>query len=336
MEPPVDDPNYEIDRTRKNREQLAGEYEKAKRDYDQRYQEYLDEQGKVENILFFNYSPYANKINGLDARGFIILGAVSLLAVAAMLLVLVRDLGRRPPVYSVEEMADLRARGYAPATEQEAKFLVMNLWHNINCGKEPEEGRPVPVDSRGELNILAAETAIAAGSLPTDPEAVDRLNRLSDSICFWRTRYLIAPGISMDSGIVKRIFMAIVYVALLCIYPGHPMYLLVVFSPLAFLTPAYLAESRERSFVYRMLGGSLKMFGSMTGSALAGAGRMEGATATIYRDGWGNAYIEKNYWGVLIVFLLRIAFALFFLYLIFIIAPFIVLYAIIRNYILAK
>ena len=130
--------------------------------------------------------------------------------------------------------------------------------------------------------------------------------------------------------------MGIFYVILLCIYPAHPMYLLVILSPIAFWTPAYLVPVREGSLVYRMLGGSLKIFGKMTGSAFNSAANMEGATVTVYSDGYGNKYVEHNYWGVLIIFGIKIAAALLFLYLVYVLAPFMIFYAIVRNYILAK
>ena len=332
----VDDPNFEIVRRRSGAEQRAADEKKETDDYERRYQEYLRAKSEVREFLFFTYKPAENTVNGLDARVFLTLFLISLISVAAMLVLLVRELGRRPPVYSVEQMVRLRSGGFAPTSAQNAKAFVMNLWFNMTGGRELTEDEPVPVASRGELNILSEEIAIAAGALPTDPEAVGLLNRLADSVCWWKKRRLIAPGISVDSGVVKRVVMAIVYCILLYLYRAHPMYLLVVFSPLAFLTPTYLVSAREGSLVYRALGGSLKLFGTMTGSALEGAGNMEGATATVYRTGFGTAYVEKNYWGVLIVFLLKIAFALLFLYLVFVLAPVIVLYAVVRNYILAK
>lgn len=341
----TDDPNFEIVQrgpgggSYKPRDKAMREFAAAKKKYDgekAEYDRWLADAKRERNFLFFSYLPYDNTINGADARLFLTLGFVSAAAAGAMLAILVRELGRRPPVYSTEQMADLRAQGLASVSAQEAQCFVMTLWHNLTGGKVFKENEYVPFTSRSEIAVAAQETAIAAATLPVDGESVDRLNDLADAVCFWQGRRLVAPGISIDSGIVKRVIMAVIYCILLYLYRGHPMYLLVILSPLAFLTPRYLVWSRENSVVYRMLGGSLKIFGKMLGNAAEGAGRMEGATATVYKTSSGKTYIEENYWGVLILFALKIALACFFLWLVYLAAPLIVLYAIVRNYILAK
>lgn len=330
----TDDPNFEVVRRRmtsKEVEAVQETHDAEMEEYQKRYQE----ADRIRDYFFFKYHPLHNKINGTDARLFIILFVFSLISAVIMMVIIIRELGMQPPVYSLEQMIQLRAEGYASVSENDAKSLVMNLWYNAVGGKPLHDGA-VEIGSRSELEILENEIATVASTLPTDQEAVDRLNTLADSVCYWRRRYMIAPWLSVDSGLVKRIFMGIFYVILLCIYPAHPMYLLVVLSPIAFWTPAYLVPVREGSLVYRMLGGSLKIFGKMTGSAFNSAANMEGATVTVYSDGYGNKYVEHNYWGVLIIFGIKIAAALLFLYLVYVLAPFMIFYAIVRNYILAK
>jgi len=330
----TDDPDFEVVRRRLTSSEVNAVEEKHDAEMEA-YRERYREADRIRDYFFFKYHPLHNKINGLDARLFIILFVFSLISAVIMMVIIIRELGMRPPVYSLEQMIQLRAEGYASVSENDAKSLVMNLWYNAVGGKPLHDGA-VEIGSRSELDILENEIADVASTLPTDPEAVDRLNALADSVCYWRRRYMIAPWLSVDSGLVKRIFMGIFYVILLCIYPAHPMYLLVILSPIAFWTPAYLVPVREGSLVYQMLGGSLKIFGKMTGSALNGAASMEGASVTVYSDGYGNKYVEHNYWGVLIVFAIKIAAALLFLYLVYVLAPFMIFYAIVRNYILAK
>ena len=323
----------EIDQADPAYQQKLREYKERYRQYEERLKEYEAQKGKDWDFLCYHYDARDNKINGADARLFATLFIVSVIGIITMLVTLVRELGRRPPVYSVDQMRQLRAAGAAAVSSREAECFVSTLWNNATDGKG-EDG--IVLSSRGEVLNLADETAQVACALPDDQESVDRLNALGDAVCLWQSRSIIAPGISLDSGIVKRIFMVIVYCTLVYLYAPHPMFLLVLFSPLAFMTPLYLVSSREGSLVYRMLGGSLKVFGKMVGNAVEGAGRMEGATATIYETRSGNVYIQENYWGVLIVFGLKLAFAALFLYVVYLAAPLIVLYAVVRNYILAN
>lgn len=333
-----DVPGFEI--VRRSGTGSKSEYERKKAEYDKEkeaYDELIREKERLRNFGPFHYSPLENTINGMDARLFITLTIVSLVAVLSMLYVLIREYGFIPPVYSLEQMQELRNAGYASVSKEEADAYVNSLWHTATAGQTVKEDQYIDIDNRGDLCILSNELQITAATLPVNSSTVDKLNRIAEAICFWKKRHLVCPGISIDSGMFKRIVMAVIYVVLLYIYVNHPMYLLVVFCPLAFWSPAYLVEKRENSWVYRMLGGSLKIFGKVTGNAFSGAANMEGASVTVYKSTWGNtAYVEHNYWGVLIVFLIKIAFALFLLYLIFMFAPFLVLYAVIRNYILAK
>ena len=323
----------EIDQEDPAYQQKLRQYEERYRQYEERLKEYEAQKGKDWDFLCYHYDARDNKINGADARLFATLFIVSVIGVITMLVTLVRELGRRPPVYSVDQMSQLRAAGAAAVSSREAECFVSTLWNNATGGKGADG---IVLSTRGEVHNLADETAQVACALPDDQESVDRLNALGDAVCLWQSRSVIAPGISLDSGIVKRIFMGIVYCVLVYLYAPHPMFLLVLFSPLAFMTPLYLVSSREGSLVYRMLGGSLKVFGKMVGNAVEGAGRMEGATATIYETRSGNVYIQENYWGVLIVFALKLAFAALFLYVVYLAAPLIVLYAVVRNYILAN
>ena len=336
-----DDPNFEIVRFRTNKAQkklnqseAMAKYEKEKKIYD----EWVREKQRPRKFLFYSYIPYDNTINGIDARLFITGMLVSVFYVLAMLAILVYELGRRPRIYSVEQMVEFRAQGYGQISERDADILAENLWKRTTGGKTVKEDDLPIIENRGELSTLAAELEAAASALPTNPESVHKLNRVSDTVNLWRTRFLVAPFISSESGWFKRILMTIIYLILVFyVYPGHPMYLLVIFCPLAFLTPAYLVDDRENSKIYRLLGGSLKIFGKMTGSAMNTLATGEGSTVTVYTNSWGNVKaVEHNYWGTIILFGLKIAVAVFFIYLVFILAPLIVLYGLIRNYILAK
>lgn len=327
---PFSDPDFYVAKVKKQRdpkeiynEKLA-EYEKWEKDAQ-----------TARKFLFYYYTPYTNEINELDARLFITMMLVSIVYSIIMLRIYIREIGRRPPIYSSEEMREWRDEGFDVFPESEAKVYAATLWNNVSCGKQVSEGDFLPIESRSELSIIENEMHMVARTLPTDDDSIYYLNKISDSVNRWKTRYMIAPWLSVDSGLFKRIVLGILYVILLFIYPGHPMYLLVVLLPMAFLTPAYLIDAREGSLVYSMLGGSLKIFGAITGDAFRGAANMEGASVTIYKGG-GSTYVEHNYWGVLILFGLKIALAIMLLILIYFLAPLIVLYAILRNYILAK
>lgn len=300
-----------------------------------KYEKWEADAKTVRRFLFYYYTPYSNTINNLDARLFITLFLLSIAASVAMMIIYIREVGRRPPLFSAAEMATLRREGYDIVSEKEAKVYAATLWNNVAGGRKNAEEEIMDFESRSEIAIIENEMNMVARTLPTDDESISHLNKISDSLNFNKTRYMIAPWLSVESGIFKRIVLAILYVILLFLYPAHPMYPLVVLLPVAFMTPYYLIDAREGSFVYSMLGGSLKMFGAITGNALSGAANMEGATVTVYKGG-GATYIEHNYWGVLILFALKIAIAIALLVLIYYLAPFIVLYAVIRNYILAK
>lgn len=337
----TDDPDLEIVRTRgvkkdpkEQQSESMSRYEKEKK----AYEAFKEEKMRSRKFLFYSYIPWENTINGIDARLFFTGMVVSLFYVVAMILLLIRELGSLPAVYSVQQMKELRAQGYAPVTEKEASMIVRNLWDSAAGGKILKKDELLTVTCRSELNILHSELSVAASAVPTDPDSVEKLNRISDSVNFWRTRYLVAPWINSDSGWFKRIIMGILYCGLVFyLYPRHPMFLLVIFCPLAFWTPAYLVEDRENSRIYRLLGGSLKIFGKMTSSALDTVATGEGSTVTVWKDSWGNTrHVEYNCWGTVILFGIKIAAAFFFLYLVLTLAPLIVLYGLIRNYILAR
>lgn len=327
---PLSDENFFILKPEKQKDPQKA-YEAALK----KYEKWEADVKKKRKFLFYYYTPYTNEINELDARLFITLFLLSVTYSLIMLIIYIKEAGRRPPVYSAEEMKEWREEGFDIVSESEAKVYAATLWNNVAGGKQIADDDFLELESRSEISILENEMHMVARTLPTDDESIYYLNKISDSINSCKTRFMIAPWLSVSSGIFKRIVLAILYVILLFLYPGHPMYLLVILLPVAFLTPYYLIDAREGSFVYRMLGGSLKVFGAITGDAFRGAANMEGASVTVYKGG-GATYIEHNYWGVLILFALKIALAVMLLILIYFMAPFIVLYAIIRNYILAK
>jgi len=205
----TDDPEFEIVRTRAPKKLQNGttaekkehvdpaisEYEKKKKIYD----DYVKEKKTPRDFLFFSYIPFDNTINGIDARLFITGVLVSLFYVVFMLVVLTREIGRRPRLYSAEQMIALRNQGYGQIPEDQANQMANDLWNRVSGGKAVDDYNEQTGDylldagSHGEVNAVYSELEVTASALPTSEEAIAQLNRLSDSVCFWRTRALVAP-----------------------------------------------------------------------------------------------------------------------------------------------